>query len=183
MRLYHGSSSRDIKQFSFKNSRKKLDFGKGVYFTSNFEQAKEWSCHHGKQGAVYECELDLSRFKLLMFDKEEANLIYILYLCRIGLEEIVPDAVDDYNQADIIIGPLLDGSIKGFEKLAEQFNAGDLSFSNFSDQIKLFTNGKNQYCIKTINALKAVNASIQKVYFTKRIHKNKIDIVEERTNR
>lgn len=168
MILYHGSSSRGITKFSFKNCRNDCDFGKGIYFTTNFEQAKDWSCKYSKTGAVYECEVDLSRFSVLSYWEKVEDLVYILYLCRINLEEIAPDAVDDFDKADIICGLMLDGNVPNFREFAEKFNEGDISYEEFYKQVKLYENGYNQICIKSKAALEAINASIQKVHYTQK---------------
>ncbi len=177
MKLYHGSKSRKITEFNFYHSRRTLDFGKGVYFTTNFDQAKEWSCKHNKEGAVYECEIDFSNFNVLTFPEKSEDLIYVLYLCRIDLEEIA-DTVDGFTTADVIMGLMLDGNMRGFEELAEQFNEGDISYEFFSEQIKLYENGYDQVCIKTKAALEQVNASIEKIYYTQK-NKKVVEIVEE----
>lgn len=177
MKLFHGSSSRNITQFSFRHSRRNLDFGKGIYFTTNFEQAKMWSCKYSKEGAIYECEVDLSNFNILSLYEKTEDLIYVLYLCRIDLEEIA-DVVGGFATADVIMGLMLDGNIKGFEELAEQFNEGNISNDAFAEQIKLYENGYDQVCIKTPAALKQVNASIEKIYYTQR-HESVVETVEE----
>ena len=60
MKVYHGSSSRSITKFDLRHSlRTNLDFGKGIYFTTNIEQAIAWSCRNKPVGAVYECEIAL----------------------------------------------------------------------------------------------------------------------------
>ena len=167
MKVYHGSSSRDITKFSFRHSRRNLDFGKGVYFTTNFDQAKEWSCKYSKEGAVYQCEVDFSNFKVLSFREKTEDLIYVLYLCRIDLEEIA-DVVDGFATADVITGLMLDGNMKEFEKIAAQFNEGDISPEDFTEQIKLYENGYDQICIKSKAALKHINTSIERVYYTQK---------------
>ena len=170
MLLYHGTGNRTISTFDFEHCKKKRDFGLGVYFSSNYDQAVEWSCHDSAEGAVYVCDLDLSSFSLLELKSQDDDLFYILYLCRIDLEEIVPDSVDNYDKADIIAGPLLDGKMTCFRNIAEQFNGGDISANRFIGIVrhKLFNSTHDQYCIKTKRALDAVNASIQKVIFTER---------------
>lgn len=177
MKLYHGSKSRKITEFNFYHSRRILDFGKGVYFTTNFDQAKEWSCKHNKEGAVYECEVDFSNFNVLSFHEKSEDLIYVLYLCRIDLEDVA-DTVDGFENADVIMGMMLDGNMQGFEQLAEQFNEGDIPYELFSEQIKLYENGYDQVCVKTKAALDQVNASIEKIHHTQR-NNGTIKVIEE----
>ena len=178
MKLYHGSSSRKIKAFNFRHSRKNLDFGKGIYFTTNFDQAKAWSCRNQSEGAVYECDIDLSQFNVLSYQEKEQNLLAILCLCRIGLEEIAPDAIDGYENTDVIWGRMLDGRMANFSDLAERFNGGEISYPEFEKQVELYEESYDQLCIKSKKALETVNASISKVYHTKKT-KGKIDIVNQ----
>lgn len=170
MKLYHGSPYRNINHFDFRHNRRgDLDFGKGVYFTSNFEQAKEWSCNKKKTGAVYECDIDLSSFKIIHYNsRENEDLLYILYLCRIGLEDIAVETINGFDKADIIAGLMLDGRTVDFRIIAEKFNEGDISFDEFSKQTKLYENVFDQFCIKTQRVLDMVNVSISNVYYTKK---------------
>ena len=177
MKLYHGSKSRKITEFNFYHSRRSLDFGKGVYFTTNFDQAKEWSCKNNKEGAVYECEIDFSNFNVLSFPEKSEDLIYVLYLCRIDLEDVA-DTVDGFENADVIMGMMLDGNIQDFEQLAEQFNEGNIPYELFSEQIKLYENGYDQVCVKTKPALEQVNISIEKKHHTQRNNET-IQVIEE----
>lgn len=169
MILYHGSSYRTITKFNFNHSRTKgLDFGKGIYFTTNFEQAKEWSCKYSNKGAVYECELDLSKFNVLSYEDKAEDLIYVLYLCRINLEDVATDTVENFDKADIISGLMLDGNVPNFCEIAEKFNEGDISYEELYNRAKLYENVYNQICIKTEVALEAINANIRKVYYTQK---------------
>ena len=43
IRLYHGTNKINLKYLSRANSKKDNGFGKGLYFTSNLAQAKDWS--------------------------------------------------------------------------------------------------------------------------------------------
>lgn len=170
MLLYHGSKDSDIEEFVLRNREiPNLDFGKGVYFTSHFEQAQQWACRNGTPGVVYECDVDLSRLTTLPLDDfDNEDIYYVLYLCRIGLEEIAPDAVEGFDNADVIYGYMLDGHTKKFEKYAESFNEGDLSFADFKEKTKLFGVDKDQYCFKTESAIKILNAGFQKIHLVEK---------------
>ena len=180
MKLYHGTKCRNITKFDFEHSRKEVDLGKGIYFTSDFEQAEFWSCHYGDIGAVYECDIDLSKFKILSYNPIDEDLIYILYLCRIGLEEIVPDSVSEFENADIISCLMLK-KIERFLADAESFNEGIDTQEEFSEKIRFFNKKPEQLCIKSDFALEEINNSIKKVYHTKKengkIKIEKIDII------
>lgn len=176
MLLYHGSKYSDIDEFVIQDHElRNLDFRKGVYFTSHFEQAQQWACKDGTSGVVYECDVDLSKLTALpLVNSDDEGIYYILYLCRIGLEEIAPDAVDGFDDADVIYGYMLDGCTKKFEKYAELFNAGELSFADFRGKTKLFRADKDQYCFKTESAIKILNAGFQKIYLVEKQGENYI---------
>ena len=96
MKIYHGTSCRNIKRFDLNHAREKTDFGKGVYFGIDLNLAKRASCKAGKMGAVYECDLDLKLFNV--FECRDEDFIYTVYLCRLGLEDIAEDAVDNFEE-------------------------------------------------------------------------------------
>ena len=180
MKLYHGTKCQDIISFDFAHSKQNSDFGKGVYFTTNFQQAIEWSVKHSETGAVYECDVDFSGFNVRSFlSDQDENQLYVLYLCRIGLEEIVPDSVDDFEKADFVSGFLLDGSVSDFCEKADQFNQGDITFEEFRNRIKLYGKGKDQICVKTAGALDYINRSLRCIYLTEKTT-NGINIVEKK---
>lgn len=166
IKIFHGSKHRDIAKLNFKYSRRNLDFGKGVYFTTNFKQAKERSCQHSNCGAVYESLIDLDKYKVLYLDKNSNDKIYIYYLCRLEMENIAVEAIKGFEDADIIIGDMLDGKIKNFKCLAEKFNEGDISISEFEKHIKEFSESYNQICIKTQQTLDDVNLNFKLVVKT-----------------
>lgn len=66
IRLYHGSPYSDIQMFEINNkARSRTDYGMGVYFTTNREQAKKWSIRGNgvTHGYVYETQLDYTLIK------------------------------------------------------------------------------------------------------------------------
>ena len=57
--LYHGTTVRDIAKFDLSKSRDTfLDYGKGMYFTTKEEQAKQWSTRYSNVGFVYTVRID-----------------------------------------------------------------------------------------------------------------------------
>ena len=112
MKLYHGSRNKELKKFDFEyDSSSTFDFGKGIYFTSNFERAKAWSCHENGEGAVYEIDIDFTSADLnkKIFSKDEDDIYYVLYICRLGMSELAPEFVDDFEKYDVVVGPVLRG--------------------------------------------------------------------------
>lgn len=151
MLLYHGSKDRSITKFKIFNNRNNLDFGLGVYLTTKEWQARQWA---SPNGAIYVFDIDISGLKCIEYKDEDLN--YVLYLCRIDLEDVARDTIDFFDDADIIMGPVLDGRTKGFEKIAEKFNEGDITYEDFEKRIELFDD-KDQLCFKTQNAIDLLN--------------------------
>lgn len=181
MEIYHGSPNRGIKEFDFSYSRPCSDYGRGVYFTTNFEQAMEWSCRHSEEGAVYGCEIHEDDLKIMkIFTREDEDLMYILYLCRIELEEIVNDSVNGFDDCDVIWGSMLAPETEVFVENAELFNEGELSFAEFSEKVKLFDDRHDQLCIKSMYALQKINDSINKIYYTQKTNTN-VEVVESKS--
>ena len=89
---------------------------------------------------------------------KDDDLNFVFYLCRIDLEDIAKDLIEGFKDADIIMGKMLDGSVIQFEKNAEKFNAGDISYEEFSDKIKFFDD-KDQICFKTQRVMDLLNKS------------------------
>ena len=138
---------------------------------------RKWSCRHSEVGAVYEFDFELSELEILDLSNTD-DLFYVIYLCRIDLEDIADDVIDGFGNADIVSGFMLDGSICGFEKIAEEFNEGDLSFDEFYSKIKMFDQSKNQLCIKTDLALSKINAGLVKKHLTRKT--NNTTVVEDK---
>ena len=153
MILYHGIKDSDIKEFLLFNKRKNLDFGSGFYLTTQLSQEKKWA---GEKGAVYKFDIDIKSLKVVEYKDDDLNFVF--YLCRIDLEDIAKDLIEGFKDADIIMGKMLDGSVIQFEKNAEKTNAGDISYEEFSDKIKLFYD-KDQICFKTQRVMDLLNKS------------------------
>lgn len=176
MKLYHGTSCRTIEKFVLNKCRSKLDFGTGVYFTSNFKQAKKWSCDKDANGAVYEVDVNLDDFKIFTCDNHKEDFMYILYLSRIGLEEIVPECIDNFEKIDIVSGMMLKNP-RHFKKKAEKFNSGDISFEKLCAHTRLWKKPYDQICVKNDLTLEIFNRSIKKIYYTK-MENGKVKIVK-----
>ena len=104
MKVFHGTKYRNIDEFKDLKKRNNLDFGHGIYFTTCFDQAKKWSCKHSSSGAVYECAIDLSTLSVLNLTHNVESTHYLLYLCRIDLENVAEETINGFNSADVIIG-------------------------------------------------------------------------------
>lgn len=180
--MYHGTKCADIEAFKvIDREGSPPDFGRGVYFTSNLLQAEKWACKNGTGGIVYECTLDCESFSMLSINNsEDDDLYYTLYLCRLGLEDIVPDAVGGFSEADVVFGCMLRNP-KSFCKKAALFNDGDMTFEEFKKHTQLFQGNMNQYCMKTDSVLKLINNTAWKFHIVdvvngKYVIKETIDI-------
>ena len=158
MILYHGSKDPNITEFKLINKRNNLDFGIGVYLTTNQKQAEQWA---RKDGTVYVYDIDISG--LYVKDYKDEDLNYVFYLCRIALEDVARETIDGFDNADIIVGKMLDGSVHEFEAVAEKFNEGDITYEELIRWIRLFDK-KDQFCFKTQRALDFLNKSLIERY-------------------
>ncbi len=164
--VYHGTSYGDIEKFEIRESDRGLDFGKGVYFTTNRKQAEEWSLNRSDKGYVYKCELDCSDLKVLRYAEKSEDFIYSIYLCRIKLEDVAKENIENFEDADIVFGLMVDGKIKEIVNKLEQFNEGDIDYSELFNAIDVFEDEKNQICVKSQYALKKVKI-VERITITK----------------
>lgn len=159
MILYHGSKDPNIIKFMLNNDSKQLDFGTGVYLTTNQGQAEAWAKR--KNGAVYVFDVNLEKLSVIKYKDEDLD--YVLYLCRIELEDVAKEVIDSFEEADIISGQVLDGNVKNFGRIAEKFNEGDIKYEEYKKHVKLFGD-KDQLCFKTQRAIDLLNQSLIRKY-------------------
>ncbi len=141
--LYHGSSCMDIEKFDIQYSRDYLDFGVGMYFTTNREQAMLWSITKSRFGAVYEVEIDLDQVDLKQFLRYDNEFINTFCLCRAGFE---PDAnaIKGYNA---IYGYMIDNDRAAIVKSTNDYVIGKATEAEVRNSIRVFES-KDQLCIK-----------------------------------
>lgn len=99
MKLYH-SSTVAVSNPDTLHSRDYLDFGKGFYLTSIYEQAVKYAQRFVRRNREawlnsYEFDCDLNRWKLLQFDSYDREWLQFVAKCRAGKDDT------DY---DIVIG-------------------------------------------------------------------------------
>ena len=105
MVLYHGSNV-DVREPHLLKVQRNLDFGKGFYTTSDFEQAKSWarrSCRIRGEGqpsvtCYFADDAKLNELNILRFETADRSWLDFVAANRNGQE-----AVGDY---DLIIGPV-----------------------------------------------------------------------------
>lgn len=188
VKLYHGTDKINLNYLSSGKSKKDNDFGEGLYFTSNLEQAKAWSIKRGKsKGAVYEIEIDLDNPLLNIKSYNEKEIKELLYYCRCENVDLANEFIEGFEKADIVYGRML-GSIPLFKKYVRQFHGENISVLHNSNNIKsinynvkcdivnfedlekkmefIGTKGNDQYCFKSEKAEKIANKCITKIYYT-----------------
>ena len=105
MILYHGSNM-EVKEPKIIKSKRLLDFGRGFYLTSDYEQARKWAIrttNRREDGSpaisVFNVEeSELKNFKLLTF--EVANKEWLKYVSTNRTDKFTEDTYD------IVIGPV-----------------------------------------------------------------------------
>ena len=108
MKVYHGSAL-IIDRPSVDYSKKFLDFGAGFYVTADKKQAENWAKRKairlkGKAIVnVYNLADDLTKYKGLIFDKEDGEWLDFVARCRKGNEI--------YKQYDFVSGSVADDDV------------------------------------------------------------------------
>ena len=106
MLLYHGSNV-EVSNPQILESDRRLDFGKGFYLTSNFDQAKRWAeltvkrRETGKATvSVFDFDdTSVSDLKILYFSQAQKE--WLEYVTMNRTKQVIPN--DDY---DVVIGPV-----------------------------------------------------------------------------
>ena len=105
MVLYHGSNV-EVREPKLLKNQRELDFGKGFYTTSDFEQASRWAKRTAARlkqsgGVVTEYEIDenkMAELKTLAFEKPDEEWLRFVAANRKGL-----GVSEEY---DLISGPV-----------------------------------------------------------------------------
>ena len=166
--IYHGTPCENITIFQInKDSRKRTDFGLGIYFTTKLEQALEWSIRGtATKGFVYETYIDYrwiasGEVRIKEFLEYDEDFIRTYAQCRtVGIDPSI------IKGKDIIYGWMLDSQGKDILEDCDKFNAGEISMQELRSKLPVF-NDKDQLCLKTSNILDRL--SITHKYATKLI--------------
>ena len=160
--IYHGSPYSDITQFKIINglSRNLTDYGLGVYFTTNREQAKKWSVRGEgvKHGYVYETHLDYrlflnGTFKLKEFLDYSDEFIDTFTFCRNrGCD---PSSI---LGSDIIYGLMIDSNKETINAVCDDYSAGKVDRLYVKRKLKTL-DMSDQICIKNPNLLNMLHIS------------------------
>ena len=106
MLLYHGSNI-EVSNPQILESDRRLDFGKGFYLTSNFDQAKRWA-----ELTVKRRETGKATVSVFDFDDTSVSDLKILHFSQAQKEWLEYVTMNRTNQVishddyDIVIGPV-----------------------------------------------------------------------------
>lgn len=106
MLLYHGSNV-EVSNPQILESDRRLDFGKGFYLTSNFDQAKRWA-----ELTVKRRETGKATVSVFDFDDTSVSDLKILHFSQAQKEWLEYVTMNRTNQVishddyDIVIGPV-----------------------------------------------------------------------------
>ncbi len=145
MNLYHGSNI-EITKPDLKHSRSNVDFGRGFYTTTIYDQAVKW-CNKficlGENGVVSQYVLDeacLSELDVLKFDAYSQDWLDFILNCRSG---------NDSTSYDIVMGGVANDKV---------FNTVELFFDGLIDKAEAikrlrYEKPNMQMCLRSEKAL------------------------------
>ena len=146
MKLYH-SSNLIVEHPDILHSRKYLDFGRGFYLTSIYEQAVRYAQRFKRRGQeawlnVYEFSMnEESKWNILRFDSYDKQWLDFVAQCRDG---------QDVGEYDIVIGGIANDRVI---ITLDRYFAGEISQDDALGILK-FEKPNIQYCIRSEKMLK-----------------------------
>ena len=179
--LYHGSSE-IIEKPIFGKGKAYNDYGRGFYFTENFELAKEWACTEGIDGYANQYEIETDGLKILNLSSGEYTVLHWLALLmtyrklrlstpvmKRGAEWLKEHFLVNIEDYDAIIGYRADDSYFSF---ARAFVSNEISLGQLSHAMKLGKLGE-QFVLKSREAFEAIQfvsyvASDNTIYYARR---------------
>lgn len=146
MKLYH-SSNLIVEHPDILHSRKYLDFGRGFYLTSIYEQAVRYAQRFKRRGQeawlnVYEFSMnEESKWNILRFDSYDKQWLDFVAQCRDG---------QDVGEYDIVIGGIANDRVI---ITLDRYFMGEISQDDALGILK-FEKPNIQYCIRSERLLK-----------------------------
>lgn len=140
MLVYHASTlSVESPDVSF--SRNYLDFGKGFYLTTIYDQAVKYAQRFKRRKmsawlSTYELEFNPAEWKILRFDSYNREWLQFVSNCRSGKDE---------TDFDIVIGGIANDEVI---QTIERYFAGEISENDALGLLK-YEKPNNQYCIRS----------------------------------
>ncbi len=140
MLLYHASNL-IVSEPDTAHSRDNLDFGKGFYLTSIYEQAASYAnrfTRRGQKGYInsYEFSIDHSQWNIIIFDKYDKNWLDFVAKCRAGID------AGDY---DLVIGGIANDKVI---RTLDRYFDGRISMEEALGLL-FFEKPNIQYCIRS----------------------------------
>lgn len=140
MKLYH-SSTVSVNRPDTIHSREYLDFGKGFYLTSLYDQAVKYAQRFIRRNReawlnAYEFECELSEWKVLRFDSYDKEWLQFVANCRAGKDDT------DY---DIVIGGIANDRVI---QTLDRYFEGEISEVETLGLLK-YERPNIQYCIRS----------------------------------
>lgn len=123
------------------HSREFLDFGKGFYLTTLYDQAVKYAQRFKRRKkpawlSTYELEYDPEEWKILQFDSYDREWLQFITTCRRG---------EDNSDYDLIIGGIANDEVI---QTIERYFAGEISENDALGLLK-YQKPNNQYCIRS----------------------------------
>ena len=140
MRLYH-SSNVIVERPDTQHSRNYLDFGRGFYLTSIYEQAERYAQRFKRRGQqawlnTYELAEEFESWKIKQFDAYDIDWLDFVAQCRDGKN------VGDY---DMVIGGIANDRVI---ITLDRYFSGEISQDEALGLLK-FEKPNIQYCIRS----------------------------------
>lgn len=155
MKLYH-SSTVSVASPDIIHSRDYLDFGKGFYLTSIYDQAVKYAQRFIRRNREawlnsYEFDCDLAQWKVLRFDSYDKAWLQFVAKCRAGKDD---------SDFDIVIGGIANDKViqtldRYFDgELSEDETLGLLKYEKPNIQYCIRNQGMLDQCLKIIESRK-----------------------------
>lgn len=140
MILYH-SSTLLVESPDISFSREYLDFGRGFYLTTIYDQAVKYAQRFKRRKkpawlSTYDFEFNPADWKILHFDSYNRDWLQFVTNCRAGKDE------SDY---DLVIGGIANDEVI---QTIERYFAGEISENDALGLLK-YQKPNNQYCIRS----------------------------------
>ncbi len=140
MKVFH-SSYISVETPDINHSRDFLDFGKGFYLTTLYDQAVKYAQRFKRRKrqawlSTYELEFNPEEWKIHRFDSYDREWLQFVMNCRSG---------NDNSDYDLVIGGIANDEVI---QTIERYFAGEISENDALGLLK-FEKPNNQYCIRS----------------------------------
>ena len=145
MKVYH-SSNMVVEHPDIQHSRKYLDFGRGFYMTTLYEQAERYAQLFKRRGQqawlnTYELEFEAGSWNVLRFETYDKQWLDFVAQCRDGKD------VGDY---DLVVGGIANDKVI---LTLDRYFSGEISQEEALGMLR-FEKPNIQYCIRSERMLK-----------------------------